>query len=207
MSINDRDREYYGEELVNDARRWAREELGGHIARIEGQVMQNTTETNRQRCMAVLDNDPELAGKWRKINQDQKFIEWMNVVDPLYGANRLGGLRQAFDIGASDRCVTIFKSYLASQIPQRMRTETRLPYEDTAKKATVRPSQDRHSERQRIFQPGEIAKFYDDCRRGRYDGREAERLRIEREILAAAAQGRVADSAQQPRMPGRAPWE
>jgi hypothetical protein len=57
----------------------------------------------------------------------------------------------AFDIGASDRCITIFKSYLASQIPQRMRTETRLPFEGTGPKATVKPSQDRYAEKRRIF--------------------------------------------------------
>jgi hypothetical protein len=207
MNNNDHDLEYYGEDLVRDVKRMAREELGQRLARVEDQVMQTTTETNRQRCMTALDNDPELAGKWRKINQDQIFIEWMNVVDPLYGANRLGGLRQAFDIGASDRVAAIFKSYLAGQIPQRMRTETRLPFEDTAKKATVRPSQDRYAERRRVFTNAEIRKFYQDRRRGLYDGREAESNRIEAEILAAAAQGRVADNAQQPRMPGRRPWE
>ena len=47
--------------------------------------------------------------------------------------------------------------------------------------------------RQRMFSRPEIARFYADCASGAYDGREAERLRIEHEILAAARESRVAN--------------
>jgi hypothetical protein len=199
MSYDD---EMYGEDLPRDARRWARQELGNEVSQLRQQVAQQAVEASRQRCMNALDADPELGGKWRKLNNDPEFLHWLNQEYDLAGCPRMQLLHQAYDAGDQWRVANFFKGYLASRIPPRQRTNERLPMEQTAPRPALRPSADRYEERRRVFKPGEIRQFYNDCRLGRYDGHEAERLQIEREILAAAKEGRVADPAVQPRMSG-----
>jgi hypothetical protein len=77
--------------------------------------------------MAVLDADPQLAGKWRAINNDPQLIAWCNGVHEFSGTTRLQLRTDAFNRGDSERCRDIFKAWIAAQIPQRQRTETRLP--------------------------------------------------------------------------------
>jgi hypothetical protein len=201
------DEELYGRDLIQDSRRWAREELGNEVSQLRQQVAQQALQANRQRCMNALDGDPELASKRRTLNNDPGFLKWLGEIYDLAGVPRMGLLHQAYDVGDADRVRNFFRAYLASKIPQRQRTNERLPMEQTAPRLALRPSQDPSSERRRIWSKSEIAKFYNDCRLGRYDQHEPERLRIEREILAAASQGRVADNAVQPQMPGRRAWE
>jgi hypothetical protein len=112
-------------------------------------------------------------------------------------------LTTAYNHGAADRVGNLFRAFLASRIPSRERTSTRLPHEGTGPRPAVRASAGVNEARRRVFAKGEIAKFYDECRRGVYDKREDERWRIEQEIFKAAQQGRVADNAVQPKHRGQ----
>ena len=52
-------------------------------------VNQIKTQTVRDRVMATLDADPELAGKWRLVNETPEFIAWRQEPDPLIGQPKL----------------------------------------------------------------------------------------------------------------------
>jgi hypothetical protein len=148
------------------------------------------------RVQVALDRDPELAGKWRVLNNDKVFIGWLGEVDGFSGEQRQRLLTRAYNTGYSDRVAAIFKAFIASKIPQRQRTETRLPHEGTGPQPTIRTAD---LTRGKIWSKAEIHAFYRDCRRGVYDKREPERLQIEQEIFKAAQQGRVTADAVQPR--------
>jgi hypothetical protein len=74
-----------------------------------------------------------------------------------------------------------------------------LPHEATGPKTAVRESAGVHEARRRVWTNAEIRAFYRDVRLGKYNDRDAERLRIEAEIFAAAKAGRMAPDAVQPR--------
>jgi hypothetical protein len=188
------------DELVNDpvrtVQRWTERVVSGRVGDLERQVHENSVENARLRVQIVMDRDPEFGSRWRQINNDPEFIKWLNQVDPLAGVPRMQLLTTAYNHGAADRVGNLFRAFLASRIPARERTETRLPHEGTGPRPSIR-TQD--LTRGKVWPAKEIHNFYDDCRRGRYDKREAERLQIEAEILAAAKQGRMAPDAIQPR--------
>ena len=174
MSYDDTDEQMYGEDLPRDARRWARQELGGQLNSIQQQLQQQAVETSRQRCMNALDADPELRDKWRKLNQDQGFLSWLGEIYALAGVPRQQLLTQAYDLGDADRVRNFFRGYLAEKIPARLRTETRLPLENPtpSKRVAVREADINHGKK--IWTGNEIRQFYQDKSRGLYDGHEAE---------------------------------
>jgi hypothetical protein len=186
--------------LVNDpigtVQRWTERVVSGRVGDLERQLHENSTENKQLRCQIALDRDPELAGKWRQINNDTAFLAWLDEIDGLSGAPRLHLLQRAYNMGNPGPVSAIFKAFIVSRIPARERTATRLPHEGTGPRPSIR-TQD--LTRGKVWSAKEIHNFYDDCRRGRYDKREAERLAIENEILAAAKQGRMAPDAIQPR--------
>jgi hypothetical protein len=188
------------DELVNDpvrtVQKWTERVVSGRVGDLERQVHENATENKRLRCQIALDRDHELAGKWRTINNDKAFLAWLDEIDGLSGAPRLQLLQRAYNMGNPGPVSAIFKAFIASRIPPRERTRERLPHEGTGPRPSIR-AQD--VTRGKVWSAKEIHSFYDDCRRGRYDKREAERLQIENEILAAAKQGRMALDAIQPR--------
>jgi hypothetical protein len=186
--------------LVNDpiatVQKWTERVVSGRVGALERQVHENSVENARLRVQIAMDRDHELAGKWRAINNDTAFLAWLDEIDGLSGAPRLQLLQRAYNMGNPGPVSAIFKAFIASRIPARERTATRLPHEGTGPRPSIR-TQD--LTRGKVWSAKEIHNFYDDCRRGRYDKREAERLQIENEIVAAARQGRMAVDAIQPR--------
>jgi hypothetical protein len=187
------DTEMYGDDLPRDARRWAREELSGELHQLRAQLGQLHVTSNQQRCQAALDGDPELASKWRTINEDPKFIAWLGQEYDLAGCPRMRLFADAYNSGDQWRVVNFFKAFIASRTPARERTPERLPMENptAAHRTSVKPSSDHYAAKRRIWSPAEITKFYSDVRKGYYDHRDHERLQIEKEIFDAAKQGRV----------------
>jgi len=100
-------------------------------------------------------------------------------------------LSRAYNHGDAARVKLFFKSYLAeTRLPAAARTAERLPYESgrptpSITEADLAP--------RKLWRREEIAAFYRDVQKGRYADREAEKLRIERDILAAASERRVAN--------------
>ena len=100
-------------------------------------------------------------------------------------------LSRAYNHGDAARVKLFFKSYLAeTRIPAAARTTTRLPYESGRPTPSIT---ERDLTARRVWTRPEISRFYEDVRRGRYADRESEKLRIERDILAAASERRVSN--------------
>jgi hypothetical protein len=188
------------DELVNNPeatiQKWTERVVSGRVGDLERRLHENSTENAQLRVQVAMDRDPELGGRWRAINNDPAFIGWLGEADGFSGAPRQHLLTRAYNTGYSDRVAAIFRSYIASQIPQRERTAERLPHETGARQATIRTAD---LTRGKIWTKAEIHAFYRDCRLGHYDKQDGERLRIEQEIFAAAKQGRVTVDAVQPR--------
>jgi hypothetical protein len=168
---------------------WARPVVDQRVGQLERQISQLQTDTIKQRVISALDADPMLAGKWRTQNEDPAFLGWLNGLHEFAGVPRLTLLRRAFEAGDTTRVANFFRAFIAQQLPERQRTAHRLPLEQPSK-AAIRSAD---LKPRRIWTRVEIERFYRDVAAGRYDGAEAERLRIEQEIVAAARERRVAN--------------
>lgn len=184
----------FAENPVAAAQRWAQPVVDRRVGQVEGELQQLRISLAQDRVHRALDADPVLRDRWRLLNEDPAFLGWLNEIDQLSGTRRIELLRQAYDLGAAARVGHFFKSYLAARTPARQRTP------ETAQLAGARQPQiteqhitRRPGERPRMWRRAEIARFYEDVRRGLYRDRGVERLRIENEIAAAARERRIAD--------------
>jgi hypothetical protein len=98
---------------------------------------------------------------------------------------------RAFNAGDSTRVGHFFRSFIASRRPARERTQARQPFEPGRRQpsVTVKDADDRR----KVWTRPEIERFYSDCRKGLYDGRESERIRIEQSIINAGRERRVSN--------------
>ncbi len=206
------DEQAYGADLIQAARRWAMAEVQPHIARLEETVRrlesgQQRVEVNtsQQRVEIGLDNDAELNGKWRAINQDPAFIAWLNDIDPFAGVKRFQLLTDACSRGDAVRVGKFFKAYIAEHTavapapapapatPAPTPAAAAPTLESLAapgRAAGPVPGSGAPAEK-RVWSNREITAFYRDVQQGKYAGREADKIRIETDILAAASEGRV----------------
>ena len=168
--------------------------VNARVGQLEHQVGQLHTTLNQERVQRALDADPQLAGRWRQLNHDEGFLRWLDQVDPLSNERRSQMLTRAYNLGASDRVAAFFLAFLAEQLPKSQRTSERLPFEQSRPTPSVT---ERDLTRGRVWTRPEIARFYEDVRRGRYADRDVERMRIERAIADAAKGGRVANPPEQ----------
>ena len=162
--------------------------VAAHVQRLENQLREQQVTANQDRVQRALDADPQLAGKWRTLNEDPGFLAWLDEVDVMSSEQRLSLLHRAYHRGDGERVKNFFRAYLAQQFQPSSRTEHRLPFEAGRSRPSVSVSE---IDRRRVWRRDEIAGFYNDVRAGKYAGREAERLRIEAEIIAAAREHRV----------------
>jgi len=130
------------DDLINSPeatiQKWTERVVSGRVGDLERRLHENSTENAQLRVQVALDRDPELAGKWRVLNNDKAFIDWLGEVDGFSGAPRQHLLTRAYNTGYSDRVAAIFKAFIAQQTPARERTQARLPHEGTGPQPTIR---------------------------------------------------------------------
>lgn len=210
-TIPQEDIEAFGEDLITAARRWAVTELSPRIRKLETDLEDLRSgqssikqETAQQRVMGALDADNEIGGKWREINTQPEFLTWLDQVDPFSGQQRMRLLSDAFARGDSGRTASFFKAFItehtAIQPVPTLPAHTpdpgadRLSLESLAapgRPAGSAPGGGGAPVEKRIWTRSDIAAFYRNVQRGTYEGRDAEKLRVEQDILDAAAEGRT----------------
>lgn len=212
-TIAPEDIETYGEDLVTASRRWAAaeiqpriDELVAQVRDLQGGQQHIQAETVQQRVHTSLDADPVLAGRWRDVNNDPLFIGWLQEIDPFSGSPRIELLRQAYSMGDAVRTARFFKTYLAEQTaviepPAAITPQTppagvasgRPSLEDLAApgRSNTAPAPSGAPAEKRMWTSKQITAFYRDRTDGKYAGREADALRTEQDIFAAASEGRI----------------
>lgn len=192
------------------------DDMRRELDHLKGGQEQITVNVMHDRVHDGLDGDPELASVWRNMNGDQGFLGWLHQPDPMSGQHRMTMLQAAYDSGDAMRASRFFKAYIAEHTggstyspPPPPQTAPAQPYSNGNGHAPApaggprledyvapgRPSGSTNNgngaPEKKMWTNPEIAKFFDDRRRGRYHGREAEGLQIEADIFAAANEGRV----------------
>jgi hypothetical protein len=198
-AITDEDREAFGPDLVNlieraadskvQAMRQREASLEAEITALKsqlGDISQRQIISDKDRFFSELSRQ---VPNWEAINVDQGFLVWLQQVDPVYGVARQQALNQAYEQFNSERVAAVFKAYTGVvNTPQtaRINPELRRQVAPSTSRVSAPPVESGSS---KIYSQGEIQEFYNDWRRGYITDDEA--ARIERDIHAAAAEGRI----------------
>ncbi|QGM46119.1 hypothetical protein [Methylocystis heyeri] len=204
--ITKADEEAYGTDFLDTVKRAARESLGQEIADIRQQLGsvnqkfsglgQITQDQARANMFANMDNRlPE----WRQLNEDKKFLEWLQLTDPFSGATRMQLLSNAVQQADANRALAFFQSYIAeagiAAAPASAETRREVPPVSLSTLAAPgrapahTPSQGGGDKP--IISRAQISKFYADVASGKYAGRDKERTATENAIFAAQRENRI----------------
>lgn len=202
----------YGEEFqavvttLNETKA-ALDAANAEIGRLRGDVGQSmgmAAQIGKERTLDALVPD------WREVEGQQAWHDWLAEVDPLSGAPRQAFLADAYTQGDMRRVAEIIARYRSGGSGPGAGAAAAsggqsAPGGDGGKAAAL---QTRLRERQapsrsggespagggqgkRVWTRSEITTFYKDSAAGVYAGRDAERQRIDNDIIAATGDGRI----------------
>lgn len=203
--VTDKDREVYGEELLDVVARVARDAVAPEIDQTQQQVRQvgqRVTQTATQNLYADLARE---VPDWREVNVNPRFKVWCHQPDVYSGALRGALLNAAFKAANAPRVAAFFKGFLAEEqatgnAPQPQTATGEIPLRQPAVSmgTLVAPGRAKPaggdqtpSADKPVYTHTQIAAFYNDVRRGAYAGRDNDKMLREKDIFAAQLEGRV----------------
>jgi hypothetical protein len=208
--VTDKDRADFGEEFIDVAQRAAAEAINPQVEALQGQVQSLTQTLQRTAQQTLYSELGREVPNWRIINRHPTFVRWLGLRDPMSGAIRKLLLDDAFRAADAARVVSIFKGFVAEDaanrpaepVPQPLATPAPAPaaaprQPAVALETLAAPGRARSTPpnpgtvEKPIYTRNFIQRFYDDSRRGLWDGRVAEKQALEADIYAAQREGRV----------------
>jgi hypothetical protein len=158
--------------------------------------LNGVTETQRYSSQQqVLNRLTELVPDWNDLNQNPSFLDWLGEVDPMSGQARQAYLDSALTDLDPHRLATVFNTYKQqaglTEPPAPKAPKPEVQRQVTPGKSKATPTvPSRSSIETKMWTAPEIEEFYNDLRAGRYAGKEAEAVNIERQIDLAISEGR-----------------
>jgi hypothetical protein len=171
----------------------ARQAIEQRFAAIEGavealkQTLQGTSQAVAQTAEeAFFEKLTQLVPDWLRVNASQEFLAFLAEADPIYGVPRQAALDAAQAKNDANRAANVFKAFIAT-LPPPPATP---PSESPSPRGAGSPPPPPAPQAQLVPQ-SEITAFYNDVARGKWRGRDQERLTKEAFYNAAIAEGRV----------------
>lgn len=125
---------------------------------------------------------------WKEINADQRFLDWLAEVDPVYGQPRQVALDAAQQSLNPTRASNVFKAFaktIATPAAPKVDPLSKQVSPSAAASAPPQPTE------KQILTQQQVSAFYADVAKGKYRGREAEVERLNAIVNEALADGRV----------------
>jgi hypothetical protein len=207
--ITDEDRANYGDELIDLARRSAMSVVAPELERLRDENKHLTARvqsTGKRELFATMDG---AVPNWRAINKDVRFISWLRLPNIYTGQLRSKILKDAVDGAEAPKVIALFRDFLseaaatgqqapAAQTEQQPTQqvaprEPALNLETLAAPGRARPAsgESQVPVDKPIYSRADIARFYEDSRKGLYAGREAVYRATEADLQAAQREGRI----------------
>lgn len=185
VGIKPEEVEQYGADFIDMVKRVAQNAAPGVDANLQEQVKQVAEQNRRvvrQQFFEQLGRD---APQWEKLNTDEDFLAYLSGLDPYTGRPRQELFDDAYEKLDAWRIANFFNSFSESR---QMEPEPAKPSRadqvvPSANKAVKPPPS------KKVWTTPEIARFYDELRRGVHSEEAA--ARIEQDIFAAQAEGRL----------------
>ncbi len=198
----------YGKDFLAVVGKKAREELAPVVQQYEQKIAELESRLEgvngyvatdaRTRMHDYLDDKLE---SWRELNRDEGFLGWLALPDPFSGAIRHELLKEAYGRNDGPRVLNFFKGFLAEEAvvapayraePDQVQATPKIPLESLAAPGRAKSAAgDRAPAEKPVFTRAQIAKFYADSAAGKYLGKDAEKDRLERQIIEATREGRI----------------
>ena len=205
--LSEKDVEEYGES-IDIMRKVTKEETGnllGEVASLKQQIAQMTQNTvpQVQQLASQVGNTQEqlfwsnLASRvpdWQQINEDQDFQTWLLETDPLTGQARQAYLEDAqsrYDVERVAAFFTTWSDLNGNRSAQQVKPTNQAELQQQVAPKKSRSAGAAPTGSKPSYSTADIAAFYDDIRKGKFKGRDDERAKIERDIFAAQAEGRI----------------
>jgi hypothetical protein len=199
-SFSEQEREEYGKEFFDVVGRRAREVIAAELqpfkkqmSELNGQTSYNKKIEEERARSSVTDALDEQVVGWQSINTDQTFLAWLAGSDVFSNRTKRELLTEAFQANDAARVVRFFKAFQedaarspapVARIPSVDAGSLMAPGTPRSGGPAVAPGGDG-----RVWTQAEIGQFYTQVRRGKVPT--DEKIRVEKEIVRAAAEGRV----------------
>lgn len=199
VSADPKDVETFGADLVDMVKRVAEQMFGAaakafdaRISQLETHIQGAQSAVQKTAADMFLERLKAMVPDYADINADEKFLEWLAEVDPIYGLPRQAALdsaAQAQDVGRVAKVFLAFKGDTPppSAAPAATSALEKKVAPKTAASAPVKPAT------QPEFSVEDVQKFYNDVARGLYRGRDEEAARLEAMFNEALAAGRITE--------------
>jgi hypothetical protein len=171
-------------------------ELQNRLDGVSSTVVQNT----REKMHSALDKD---VPKWRDLNRDPDFLDWLSRPDTLSGQPRQTLLTNAYNANDAARVAAFFAGFqreASAVAPQgdqpAPRGRASAPPKNSLE-AYAAPGRGKSAapptgpDDKPIITRADVTQFYIDVRTGKYRGREQDQLRDEAMIFEAQRENRI----------------
>lgn len=207
--VTETDLQNYGPELLDFTQRAAVEAIQPRLAQIQAENERLKRELERSTKRDLSDSLDDAIPNWREIDSSPRWKQWLSLPDLYSGRVRGQLLQDAIRAGEDHRVIGFFRGFLNEEqvtghssppSPLVAAPEPRLPVMDMASLATpgraARPAPGHDPATGGVAQKpmvtrAQISRFYDDVRKGLYEGRTADYNRDQAEIFAAQREGRI----------------
>ena len=206
--ITDADREAYGDELIDLARRAAMSTVAPEIEDLRtrnAELTKQVKNTSRRELFSSLDRQ---LPQWRQINSDVRFKSWLRLPNVYTGMVRAEMLKEAVDGADAPKVLAFFKDFLteaqatgqmapaqpqeqpAQQQPAR---QAAVALETLAApgKARPAPGEGQVLPEKPVYSRADISRFFDEKRKGLWANRIAEAQAFENDLSLAQREGRI----------------
>lgn len=207
--ITEQEANEFGPEMLDVMGRRAKEivspelaELRATVQSLEQKLTGTQTAVKRNARAEMLGTLDDRMPTWRQVNDMPEFKTWLALPDLYSGAIRHQMLLSAFEQNDTPRVLNFFKGFVSELAASTPAGDT---VTEPPASAPARPSLDSLAAPGRARTPAQVnvpaekpiittadvSAFYAAVRRGEYNGREAEKAALERELFQAQAEGRV----------------
>jgi hypothetical protein len=202
--LTPQEREHYGEEFITVAQKVARAAVQPELETLKQQNQRLLKEAEKNQIRGIHQILDSSLPNWREINRSQQFADWLSLPDFYAGVPKAQMLQRAFAAGDAPRVLRFFQGFVAeatsqaSNVPPLPATP-RVPNQPAYSLAALaapgpaKPAtgSDGLPPQKPTYTNQQIKLFYRDVNRGLYAGREADKVAIEQDIIAAGREGRV----------------
>ena len=201
--MTDEDRAEFGEELIDVQRRVAKEVASEYEDRFEAQAniikqLQDQLKQNDSKVgqMSFSQKLAQLVPDFQQIDNDERWVAWLNEVDPILRDQRRVLAQAAFDKGDAEAVahyVQLWKQTLKSpdeeiQVKAVRQAELEKQVSPSRSATSASSPTDRKG---KVYSEREVSQGWNKIRTLNTRGQYAEAEKLEAEITAAYLEGRV----------------
>lgn len=159
--------------------------LESKLAPMEQEIQSVKLTTAEEKAEARL---TELCPTWRALNNDPKFIAWLEQPAPFSNKKLVDVLNDSYQTGDIVTTAKIFNEFVKAEANVKPAQDPREGMQNPDTRGVGTPQNQGQA---KVWYEKDVKAFYKDVNSGKYRGREAEATRIDAEISLAYIEGRV----------------